>query len=47
MQPLFTATGLNGQVELYENKIVIIRKGFIAKLTQGFTKVLKKYTLKA
>lgn len=30
--------GVNGQIELYQDKIVIKRKGFISKLTQGFTK---------
>jgi len=30
------AKGINGQIELYENKIVIKRQGFVAFMTQGF-----------
>jgi hypothetical protein len=30
--------GKNGQIELYHDKIIIKRQGFIAVLTQGFTK---------
>lgn len=30
--------GVNGQLELYDDKVIIKRKGFLAKMTQGFTK---------
>ncbi len=30
--------GINGQLELYEDKIIIRRKGALAKMTQGFFK---------
>ena len=30
--------GVNGQLELYADKIIIKRKGVLSKLTQGFTK---------
>jgi len=30
--------GVNGQIELYHDKVIIKRKGFISKMTQGFTK---------
>jgi len=30
--------GVNGQVELYDDKVIIKRKGALAKITQGFTK---------
>lgn len=30
--------GLNGQLELYEDKIIFKRKGVMSKLSQGFTK---------
>lgn len=30
--------GVNGQLEVYSNKVVIRRKGFLAKMTQGFNK---------
>ncbi len=33
--PLLQAKGTNGQVELYTNKVRIIRKGFFALLAQG------------
>ncbi|MBD3365903.1 DUF4429 domain-containing protein [candidate division WWE3 bacterium] len=36
--PLKTLKGNNGQIELYGSCIVIKRKGFLAKLTHGFTK---------
>lgn len=32
-EPLFVASGKNGQVELYESRIVITRKGVLGKLT--------------
>lgn len=35
---LIELDGVNGQLHLYENKVVITRKGALAKLTQGFTK---------
>jgi hypothetical protein len=35
---LFTLKGVNGQLELYNDKVVIKRKGALAKLTQGFFK---------
>lgn len=30
--------GINGQIELYNDKVIVKRKGGVAKLTQGFTK---------
>lgn len=30
--------GVNGQLQLYEDKVIIIRKGVLSKLTQGFFK---------
>ena len=42
---LFHLTGLNGQIEVYENRIVIRRKGAIAKLSQGFFKGDKEILL--
>lgn len=30
--------GVNGQMELYNDKIIIKRKGLLSKMTQGFTK---------
>ena len=35
---LMELNGVNGQLELYEDKIVIKRKGALSKLTQGFFK---------
>lgn len=35
---LMELKGVNGQIELYDGKIVIKRKGALAKMTQGFTK---------
>ena len=35
---LMELKGVNGQLELYEDKVIIIRKGVLAKMTQGFTK---------
>lgn len=32
-EPVFTATGKNGKVELYDSKIVIKRKGLLTKVT--------------
>ena len=30
-----SAKGINGQIEVYDNKVIIKRKGFIALATQG------------
>ncbi|HYF83339.1 MAG TPA: DUF4429 domain-containing protein [Clostridia bacterium] len=35
---LMELKGINGQLELYEDKIVMKRKGALSKLTQGFFK---------
>ncbi|EKO1912189.1 SHOCT domain-containing protein [Clostridium botulinum] len=35
---LLSLKGVNGQLELYEDKVIIKRKGILAKLSQGFTK---------
>jgi len=35
---LYELKGINGQLELYEDKIVIKRKGVLSKMTQGFFK---------
>ncbi|CAK7002269.1 DUF4429 domain-containing protein [Tissierella sp.] len=35
---LMELKGVNGQLELYNDKVIIRRKGALAKLTQGFTK---------
>ena len=35
---LMELKGINGQLELYEDKVIIKRKGGLAKITQGFTK---------
>lgn len=35
---LMELKGVNGQIELYENEIIVKRKGFLAKSTQGFFK---------
>lgn len=35
---LLELKGVNGQLQLYEDKVIICRKGVLAKLTQGFTK---------
>ena len=35
---LFVLKGVNGQLELYEDKVIIKRKGVLAKITQGFFK---------
>ncbi len=37
--------GVNGQIELYENRIIIKRKGVLAKMTQGFFKGEKEIFL--
>jgi hypothetical protein len=34
--PIMTLKGVNGQLEVYENKVTIKRKGALAKMTQGF-----------
>lgn len=38
MEPIYYLKGVNGQLELYNDKIVIKRKGALAKMTQGFFK---------
>jgi len=35
---LFELNGVNGQIELHEDKVVIKRKGALSKMTQGFFK---------
>jgi len=35
---LYELKGVNGQLELYEDRIIIRRKGFLSKMTQGFFK---------
>jgi len=35
---LYELKGINGQLELYEDKIIIKRKGALSKMTQGFFK---------
>ncbi|WP_143750786.1 DUF4429 domain-containing protein [Clostridium merdae] len=35
---ILVLNGVNGQLEVYSNKVVIRRKGFLAKMTQGFNK---------
>ena len=42
---LGTVNGVNGQLYLYENRIIIRRKGVIAKMTQGFFKGEKEIFL--
>ena len=37
VNPLFVLQGVAGQLELYENKVVIKRKGALAKMAHGFT----------
>lgn len=37
-KPIKELKGVNGQLEMYDDKVVIRRKGGIAKLTQGFFK---------
>jgi len=37
-EPLFELKGVNGQLELYNDKVIIRRKGFVSKMTQGFFK---------
>ena len=46
MEPLMTLNGVNGQIYLFSDKVVIKRKGLTAKLTQGFTKGDKSIYLK-
>ena len=43
---IFEASGTNGQVQLFENKIVIKRKGLLASLSQGLMKADKEIYLK-
>jgi hypothetical protein len=38
MSILFRLDGVNGQLELYPDKLIIKRKGVLAKVTQGFFK---------
>lgn len=35
---LFNLKGVNGQLEVYNNRVIIKRKGFLSKITQGFFK---------
>lgn len=37
MTILMELKGKNGQLELYEDKVILRRKGVLAKMTQGFT----------
>lgn len=46
MDALFTLNGVNGQLELYNDKVMIKRKGALAKMTQGFFKGEKTIYLK-
>jgi hypothetical protein len=43
---IYTLNGVNGQLELYADKVVIKRKGALAKMTQGFFKGDKTIYLK-
>ena len=36
--PEYLLRGVNGQIEVYNDRVVIKRKGFLAKTTQGFFK---------
>ncbi|MFT9076567.1 DUF4429 domain-containing protein [Ethanoligenens sp.] len=36
-EPILTLKGVAGQLELHENKVVIKRKGALAKMTHGFS----------
>jgi len=38
LHPLLELNGVNGQLELYDDRIIIKRAGALAKLTQGFFK---------
>lgn len=40
-----TLTGVNGQIELYRNRLIIKRNGFIAKASHGFFKGEKEIFL--
>jgi hypothetical protein len=46
MEPLYILNGTDGQLELYEDKIIIKRKGMLSKMTQGFFKGDKTIYLK-
>lgn len=46
LEPITILKGNNGQLELYNDKVIIKRKGIGAKLTQGFTKGEKTIYLK-
>lgn len=46
MDALLTLDGVNGQLELYSDKVTIKRKGALAKMTQGFFKGDKTIYLK-
>ena len=35
-EPLYYFNGKNGQLEVYPDKVIIKRKGFMSKMTQGF-----------
>ena len=43
---VMSLNGVNGQLELYPNKVVIKRKGALAKMTQGFFKGDKEIYIK-
>lgn len=38
MDILLTLKGINGQLDLYNDKVIVKRKGALAKMTQGFFK---------
>lgn len=46
MPVLMTLNGVNGQLELHEDKVVIKRKGLLAKMSQGLFKGDKSIYLK-
>jgi hypothetical protein len=37
VKPIYTLHGVGGQLDLYENKVVIHRKGALATMSHGFT----------
>lgn len=46
MDAILILKGVNGQLELYNDKVIIKRKGVLAKMTQGFFKGDKTLYLK-
>jgi len=46
MDAILILNGVNGQLELYTDKVIIKRKGALAKMTQGFFKGEKTIYLK-